>query len=159
MDVTSQAPRYLSLSRCILPRWDPHHGGSKQAMSISRKITIQHVCTVLHFRYSTFVWQRDIYTYIYIYIYLIWVNMPLLFVSFFWRLLVRAPHLWKLGLRIRRPVLPLQVRVMPPTAPSIIDYSDSYVQAFFSLGFLVRWPFSFWLGWISWWQGNGAMAP
>eukprot|EP00435_Cladocopium_sp_Y103_P011408 s1224_g3.t1 len=31
--------------------------------------------------------------------------------------------------RIRRPALPLQVRVMPPTAPSIIDYSDSYVQA------------------------------
>lgn len=31
--------------------------------------------------------------------------------------------------KIRRPALPLQVRVMPPTAPSIIDYSDSYVQA------------------------------
>ena len=52
----------------------------------------------------------------------------------------------KLGLRIRRPVLPLQVRVMPPTAPSIIDYADSYVQAWlgFSLGDL-----PFWLGRIS----------
>eukprot|EP00913_Durusdinium_trenchii_P026183 g24564.t1 len=30
---------------------------------------------------------------------------------------------------IRRPTLPLQVRLLPPTAPSIIEYSDSYVQA------------------------------
>jgi len=39
--------------------------------------------------------------------------------------------------RIRRPVLPLQVRVMPPTAPSIIDYADSYVQA-------IERPLMFW---------------
>ncbi|CAK9047951.1 unnamed protein product [Durusdinium trenchii] len=31
--------------------------------------------------------------------------------------------------KIRRPTLPLQVRLLPPTAPSIIEYSDSYVQA------------------------------